>query len=106
MSVKIETSVSNDTLQSLDPLKTTTDAMHLYRVTVELENAVQWYKIIREANALYGLHNWRGQPRVKRKLEKNWSRDKVRVWFDVPDQTFATWISVKHSVIARVQATK
>jgi hypothetical protein len=95
MSVKIETAVSNDTLQSLGPLKTTTDAMHLYRVTVELENDVQWYKIIREANALYGLHNWRGQPRVKRKLEKNWARNKVRVWFDVPDQTFASWISIK-----------
>jgi hypothetical protein len=98
MSVKIETSVSNDTLQSLDPLKSTTDAMHLYRVTVELENAVQWYKIIREANALYGLHNWRGQPRIKRKLEKNWARNKVRVWFDVPDQTFATWVGVKLAV--------
>ena len=106
MSVNIETSVSNDTLHSLDPLKTTTDAMHLYRVTVELEDAVQWYKIIREANALYGLHNWRGQPRIKRKLEKNWSRNKVRVWFDVPDQNFATWVSVKHGVIARVQGTK
>jgi hypothetical protein len=95
MSVNIETAVSNDTLQSLDPLKTTTDAMHLYRVTVELENAVQWYNIIREANTLYGLHNWQGQPRVKRKLEKNWARNKVRVWFDVPDQTFASWISIK-----------
>jgi hypothetical protein len=98
MSVNIETSVSNDTLQSLDPLKTTTDAMHLYRVTVELENAVQWYKIIREANALYGLHNWRGQPRVKRKLERNWARNTIRVWFDVPDQTFASWVSIKLAV--------
>jgi hypothetical protein len=98
MSVNIETAVSNDTLQSLDPLKTTTDVMQLYRVTIELDNAVQWYKIIREANALYGLNNWRGQPRVKRKLEKNWARNTIRVWFDVPDQTFASWVSIKLAV--------
>lgn len=99
MSVNIETPVSNDTLQSLDPLKTTTDSMHLYRVTLELENSTQWYAVIREANALYGLHNWRGQPRVKRKLDRiRWSQTKSTVWFDVPDQTFASWISIKLAV--------
>jgi len=55
---------------------------------------------------LYGNHKWRGQPRVRRKLENNWNRKSVRVWFDVPDPNFATWISVKHSVIARVEGNK
>ena len=91
---------------SLNSLRETTTGMHPFRVWVELSNIEQWYKVIREANALYGNHNWRGQPRVRRKLDNNWSRKVVRVWFDVPDPAFATWISVKHSVIARVEGNK
>ena len=98
MSVNIETAVSNDTLQSLDPLKTTTDAMQLYRIVVELENAKQWYSIIREAQRVFGNGQWTGQSRVKRKLESNWGRKKINVWFDVPDASFASWISVKLAV--------
>ena len=98
MSVKIETTVSNDTLQSLDPLKTTTDAMQLHRIVVELEDAKQWYSIIREAQRVFGHGQWSGQSRVKRKLESNWGRKKVKVWFDVPDASFASWISVKLAV--------
>ena len=77
-----------------------------HRVWVELTDTDTWYTLIKEANTLYGNHNWRGQPRVKRKLISNWSGNTVRVWFDVPDPNFATWISVKHSVIARVEAAK
>ena len=92
---------------SLDSLKETASGMHpKYRVWVEVSNTDTWYKIIREANQLYGLHNWRCQPRTKRKLAHNWSKDTVRVWFEVPDPGFATWVSVKHSVIARVEAAK
>ena len=81
--------------------------MHLHRVIVELANTDEWYKIIREANALYGAHNWRGQPRAKRRLDQNrWAQKPTAIWFDVPDLTFATWVSVKHSVIARVSVTK
>ncbi len=98
MSVNIETSVGNDTLQSLDPLKTTTDAMHLHRIVVELENLQQWYSVIREAQKLFGHGNWAGQSRVRRKLESNWGHKKVHVWFDVPDASFASWISVKLAV--------
>ncbi len=98
MSVNIETSVSNDTLQSLDPLKTTTDAMHLCRIVVELESAKQWYSIIREAQRVFGHGNWSGQSRIKRKLENNWERKEINVWFDVPDASFASWISVKLAV--------
>lgn len=99
MSVNIETSASDSTLQSLGPLKATTNAMHLYRVVVELEDTEQWYAIIREAQRLFGPGNWDGQPRVKRKLERvRWSKDRVRVWFDVPDVSFGSWIGVKLAV--------
>lgn len=81
--------------------------MHLHRVIVEVVNTEEWYKIIREANTLYGVHNWRGQPRAKRRLDLNrWQQKPTPIWFDVPDSAFATWISVKHSVIARVLVTK
>jgi hypothetical protein len=99
MSVNIETAAGDGTLQSLDPLKSTTDAMHLFRVVVELDNTEQWYAIIREAQKLFGAGNWDGQPRVKRKLERNrWNANKVQVWFDVPEVSFSTWVGVKLAV--------
>lgn len=99
MSVNIETTASDSTLQSLDPLKVTTNAMHLFRVVVELDSTEQWYSIIREAQQLFGPGAWDGQPRVKRKLERSkWNATKVRVWFDVPDATFGSWIGVKLAV--------
>lgn len=95
MSVKIETPVSDDTLQSLDPLKTTTDSVHLFRVWVELSTIDQWYSVIREANSVYSKATWRSQPRVRRKLDNNFYRKKHWVWFEVPDPSFASWVSVK-----------
>ena len=81
--------------------------MHPYRVLFEMVTVQEWYKVIHEANALYGAHNWRGQPRVKRKLEQNhWQKKIIPVWFDVPDPAFASWVSVKHSLIARNVVTK
>lgn len=81
--------------------------MHpLQRVVFDLSNTDQWYTLIREANQLYGAHNWRCQPRVKRKLVHNWAQNTVRVWFEVPDPNFATWVSVKHSIIARDPGNK
>lgn len=73
--------------------------MHLFRVVVELDDTEQWYAIIREAQQLFGPRNWDGQPRVKRKLERaKWSNSRVRVWFDVPDERFGSWIGVKLAV--------
>lgn len=81
--------------------------MHLqHRVWVEISDLDTWYKIIHEARDLYGNHNWRGQSRVRRKIENNWTKKSVRVWFDVPDANFATWVSVKHGVIAKVDSNK
>ena len=105
MSVEIETSALS-TFESLDSLRATPLVMH--RIQLELHDVKTWYAVIRELNQVYGTGNWKGQSHVKRRLENIiWNPDQaVRVWFDVPDPAFATWVSVKHSVIARVQATK
>ena len=97
MSVKIETSALSMS-ESLNSLKTTPSPMH--RVYMEVGTLAVWYKIIREANALYG-RNWRGQSGVKRRLSHNiWLHDKKqeRVWFDVPDEKFSTWVAIKCGV--------
>lgn len=66
-----------------------------------------WYNIIREAQALYGS-SWQGQRHVKRKLERmRWQGNQsLSVWFDVPEERFATWISVKHGISATVDPNK
>jgi len=97
MSVEIETSALSMS-ESLTSLKTTPLPMH--RVYMEVGTIAVWYKIIREANALYG-RNWRGQSGVKRRLSHNiWLHDKKqeRVWFDVPDEKFSTWVAIKCGV--------
>jgi hypothetical protein len=97
MSVEIETSALSMS-ESLNSLKTTPSPMH--RVYMEIGTIAVWYKIIREANTLYG-RNWRGQSGVKRRLSHNiWLHDKKqeRVWFDVPDEKFSTWVAIKCGV--------
>jgi hypothetical protein len=90
--------------KSLDSLKVTPLIMH--RVTFQIANTKIWYAIMKEARILYGK-NWRGQPHVKRKLERNkWQNRMVPVWFEVPDPAFATWVAVKHAVIAGPVVTK
>ena len=100
MSVKIETATLSMS-DSLDSLKETPLVMH--RIWFDVKSVESWYAIMKEARAMYGK-NWQGRPKVKRKLEKiSWAdptTPSVQVWFDVPDPAFATWISVKHAVIA------
>ena len=97
MSVEIAASTSSMP-QSLDSLKMVTPlAMH--RITFEIKNVDTWYKIMAEARAQFGK-NWRAQPKTKRKLS-SWRLDNappVRVWFEVPDPAFATWVAVKLGV--------
>jgi hypothetical protein len=97
MSVEIETSALSMS-ESLTSLETTPSPMH--RVYMEVGSIAVWYKIIHEANTLYG-RNWRGQSGVKRRLSHNiWLHDKKqeRVWFDVPDEKFSTWVAIKCGV--------
>ena len=103
MSVEIETPALSMS-ESLNSLRVTPLSMH--RITFMLTDTKGWYDIMREARALYGK-NWRGQPHVKRKLERNrWTKTKIAVWFEVPDPTFASWCAVKLAVEVRTAANK
>lgn len=90
------------TLGSLVPLRTTTMSMH--RIWFEISTLEQWYGIIRDANAMFGHGNWRGQGHVRRKLDASRylarieENDGINIWFDVPDVRFGTWVSIKHAV--------
>ena len=105
MSVKIATA-SSSMSQSLDSLKLVTP-LGMHRITFEIGNVQTWYKVMAEARAQFGK-NWRGQPKVKRKLE-SWrpaGSPPVKVWFEVPDSTFATWCAVKLGVVVAEIANK
>ena len=97
MSVKIE--ASDLMLPSLDSLKTT--ALPMHKLYFELSSVDTWYTIMREARAQFG-QNWRSQAHVKRRLEHAglWRlrEPAERVWFEVPDPKFGTWIAIKHAV--------
>ena len=73
----------------------------MHKLYFELSSVEQWYTIMREARAQFGK-NWRSQAHVKRRLEHSalWrlSESAERVWFEVPDPKFGTWIAIKHAV--------
>jgi len=97
MSVKIE--ATDSMLQSLDSLRTT--ALPMHKLYFELSSVDAWYAIMREARAQFG-QNWRCQRHVKRRLERahiwNPPGTAERVWFEVPDPAFGTWVAIKHAV--------
>jgi len=105
MSVEIETSALS-MFESLDSLKLTPLVMH--RIQIELRDIATWYAVIRELNQIVGANNWRGQSHVRRRLENMiWDTDKnIWVWFDVPDETIATWLAVKLAVTVRIAPNK
>ncbi len=71
-----------------------------------VKNTDQWYSLMKEARSLYGK-NWRSQPHAKRRLERNrWMQKDERIWFDVPDQAFASWCAVKLAVEAKLVPNK
>lgn len=78
----------------------------MHRLTFVLHNTAQWYAIMAEARKLYGK-TWRSQSHVRRKLTNTYTAPKgVTVWFEVPDPAFATWVAVKHAVIAHTGTGK
>jgi len=100
MSIEIGTSALSMS-ESLNSLKTTPLSMH--RIWVEIGSTEVWYKIIAEANREFGIRGWRGQSGAKRRLDRTctWPsliKTTQRVWFDVPDEKFATWIAIKYAV--------
>ena len=102
MSVNIEASALSMP-ESLDSLKITPLVMH--RIWVDLDNVDKWYAVMKELRVWFGKE-WRGQPRVKRKLSHNWNKTMHKVWFDVPDPTCASWLGIKLSVTATVRGNK
>ena len=103
MSVEIGASASSMS-ESLSSLESTPLVMH--RIWFDISSTDVWYSIQREAKKLYGA-SWKSQSRVKRKLENVWGNPQSHsVWFDVPDQSFASWISVKYAVTAKIAANK
>jgi hypothetical protein len=106
MSVETEASASSMSA-SISSLESTPLVMH--RIWFDLRDTETWYAVMKEATTLYGRNGWKGQPRVRRRLEKFvWERNRPEnyVWFEVPDPSFATWISVKYSVQVRVDPTQ
>ena len=90
--------------ESLDSLKVTPLPMH--RITFMLTDTKAWYAIMKEARMLYGK-DWRSQPHAKRRLERNrWVASSQRVWFEVPDPSFASWCAVKLAVEATLLPNK
>jgi hypothetical protein len=88
--------------ESLNSLKSTPLPMH--RIFVEIGSTEVWYKIIAEANREFGIRGWKGQSGAKRRLDRvgrAWPeahKTAELVWFDVPDEKFATWIAIKYAV--------
>lgn len=79
---------------------------NMHRVYFEVSSTDAWYAIMREARALYG-QVWSCQGHVRKKLDRiayhNSTADNLhyeRVWFEVPDPMFSTWISMKLAVRA------
>jgi hypothetical protein len=101
MSIEVGISASSMS-KSLNSLEITPLPMH--RIFVEIGSTEVWYKIIAEANREFGIRGWKGQSGAKRRLERcnrMWPsalKTTERVWFDVPDQKFATWIAIKYAV--------
>lgn len=100
MSVNIKAATTSVCMpESLDSLKETPLFMH--KLFFDLSSTDRWYAIMREARAQFG-RNWRSQSHVKRRLDRvSMYRDGIvteRVWFEVPDPKFGTWITIKHAV--------
>ena len=103
MSVEIGAAASSMS-ESLSSLESTPLVMH--RIWFDISSTDLWYSIQREAKKLYG-RNWKSQSRVKRRLTNPWGNPVSHpVWFDVPDQSFASWISVKYAVTAKLGPNK
>jgi hypothetical protein len=80
--------------KSLSPLRTTTPDLH--RFYVSITTTEQWYAVMRECRVWFGTE-WRTQPKIRRQLAREFDRP-VKVWFDVPNSEWATWIATKLSL--------
>lgn len=68
-----------------------------YRFVVFIRNTTQWYSLMQECRTWFGK-DWKTQPKVRKKLNRLTGYEHVPVWFEVPDETWASWVSTKLSV--------
>lgn len=77
------------------------DTTKLYKFWFMISTEKQWYDVMRECRSWFGK-NWRGMGKVRRKLMRGnqlrWQKPSIPVWFEVPDERFASWCSVKFSL--------
>ena len=75
----------------------------MQRILVTIETREQWYVVVREANTWFGAGKWRGQRRVKRKLQQAgrfgiFLQPPQKIWFEIPDIQFASWLTLKYTL--------
>jgi len=71
----------------------------LHRFRIYVNSTAQWYSVMNECRDWFGK-NWKTQPKVRKKLE-TWRRhsgEPICVWFEVPDERWATWVSTKFAL--------
>lgn len=86
--------------KSLDPLKTTTPALH--RFYCDLYSADQWYAIMRECRSWF-QNDWHTMPKTLKKFGgAHRRRQSVKIWFEVPNIQFAAWVALKMAISVTV----
>lgn len=91
---------------SMEPLKVTIQPLH--RFWFKIHTASQWYCVVNECKRLYGTQ-WRTQRNILKRFKKTqnfnrtiqqWIHEHMahKIWFEVPDPLFSTWIAVKFSI--------
>jgi hypothetical protein len=69
--------------------------LFMTKFTIDIEQEYQWYDVMRECRRCFG-QNWRGQSKIRKKFRHASVADgPVRVWFEVPDAEFVSWIGLK-----------
>jgi hypothetical protein len=68
----------------------------MHRFTVDCYNEDQWYDIIRECKRLF-KNDWRGQRHVLKKLKNKNHQKPIKIWFEIPDNRFASYITLKYA---------
>ena len=73
------------------------------RIIVMPTNFANWNIIVGEANRWFGRGGWRAKRGVRRHFSTwppvRWrSYNDIKIWMDVPDTGFASWISLKYNI--------
>jgi hypothetical protein len=71
----------------------------LHRIYLIINTELQWYAAMREARAWFG-NNWKSQGKVRKKLSlcRPALGNSIKIWFDVPDLRWSTWIATKLAI--------